>query len=181
MNHRSVRDTREFQYGAEAERIVKSVFLTSGFSVIPRCDYESPVIETPDGPVVLPDLDVSGYGHRLWVEVKRKTRPGFFRIWDEYTHYIERRLWDDYYRVQEITTAPVLVTVCEDSSGERIAQWIADLSKRKKRWDDMIVGGTKTGEGVYFPRTSFAQLQEIIDGLIADPHYQTEFDFAEAS
>ena len=63
--------------------------------------------------LVLPDLDVSKSGKRLWVEVKHYTNTPFNRKFGIYVHGIKKRHYEHYLKVQKETGNIIYLFISE--------------------------------------------------------------------
>jgi hypothetical protein len=59
-------------------------------------DGGAPLATTCGDALIIPDLQIMAGGKTKWVEVKRKTAPGFSRRDNFETHGFCKRQWDDY-------------------------------------------------------------------------------------
>lgn len=156
-------DCPEFWRGRSGEKVVAALLNRRGFFVVPSYDYsgeddKAPKMHGPDADHVLPDLDLARLGRRYWGEVKTKAEPTFHRLTGRWEHGICLRLWREYWRVQEITGAPVYLFVYEESSGDVLTRSLAKLDAAKR----VYAGGRMGRHGmVFFPRSAFHLLANI--------------------
>lgn len=110
----------KFDFGKIAEKEVEEAFYSKGFHVIRSYDYQgeennSPrmfALETKDN-LILPDLDVSKDGKRIWVECKHYTATPFNRTYGINVHGIKKRHYKHYLKVQKITGNIVYLIIKE--------------------------------------------------------------------
>jgi len=152
------RETAEFQQGQSAERRIARMLQSKGFFVNPSYDYsgedgnKAPRLEGKDHSFVVPDLDASRDGVRLWVEVKSKSKPVVWGKTGEIRHGIELRHFWSYRQIEKITGSRVFLVVVEENSGEVLCASLSKLARAP------ISGkGTKWAEKmVFWPRDTFS-------------------------
>ncbi len=120
-------DTEEYRHGEEAQQAVLEYLRSRGHSVLPVYGMtavdpstKAPVLLCPTGTVVVPDLlAFCPNDNTVWVEVKGKQRPGFYRIYKCHTHAIDYSLLEEYERVEEATGLNVWLVIRERKSPEQ--------------------------------------------------------------
>jgi hypothetical protein len=153
-----LRDTAEFKRGRSGEQIVAERLKRKGCFIIPSYDYSG---EDNDKPprlqgllrsAIIPDLDVSRAGRRIWVEVKTKRRADWTRVTQRLEHGISLRHYNEYLDVQAITGTAVWLAIYEEETGDVLVQKLADLAAGAR-----VYTGWKMGRDgmVYFPRDAF--------------------------
>jgi hypothetical protein len=158
MIQTNFRETREWLKGHNGELLVAKMLQDKGWFVIPSYDYsgednnKAPKLQGLSACYVIPDLDISKDGRRMWAEVKTKSEPTFTRITQRYEHGIPRRHYLHYLKVQEVTGCDVWLFIYEESSGEVLCGAINALSECRREYD-----GWKMSNGgmVFFPRDAF--------------------------
>lgn len=119
--------------------IVAQELQRQGYFVLPSYDYsgddgnKSPRLQGDVAQYVVPDLDVSRNGKRMWVEVKTKSRPSIGRRSGKPEHGIDGRHLSHYLKVQEITGCPVYVVVYETATGQVLRQSADEIAARGRR------------------------------------------------
>lgn len=147
-----------FTFGRTGEQDVARVLQANGWYIVPSYDYsgtdrsKAPRLQGSLKSYVIPDLDVSREGERVWVEVKTKTEASFTRITGRLEHGIPKRHAEDYLRVQEITGCRVFLVIVERSTGDYLCASI-DRLMESARVSDL------EGPMVYFARDSFGCLR----------------------
>jgi len=99
---------------------------------------------------VVPDLDASKDGRRIWVEVKTKSRPTQDYKTGRDEHGIPKRHYYDYLRVQAITGCKVYLLIYEECNDTALVAAIDNLETRFYDGPKMSRGGM-----VFFPREQF--------------------------
>jgi len=148
-------DTPEFLRGRNGEQLVAELVMRRGGFVIPSYDYsgsdnKAPRMQGLRDSHILPDLDVSKRGTRVWIEVKTKAAASYTRITKRLEHGIHRRHWDEYRKVQQITGTPVWLVIYEEATGDVLAQAMDELDGCRREAKGMAPGGM-----VFFPRDAF--------------------------
>lgn len=158
----SLRESPEFQQGRSGERVVASHLQSKGWFIVPSYDYsgedgnKAPRLEGALASYVIPDLDASRDGRRIWVEVKTKTAATFTRVTQQYEHGISERHFKSYKQVQEITGTDVWLVIYEENEGAILAAKLDDLPEPRKT--RMKKHGMTQEPMVYFPRDAFKVL-----------------------
>lgn len=143
-----------FQRGRSGEKIVAEELQKRGWYVIPSYDYSggdehAPKLWGAQRNYVIPDLDVSVDGTRMWIEVKTKSKFTWTRMTKQLEHGIPRRHFEHYLEVQRITGTPVYLFIYELNTQMILRQSIDKLNEHK-RYSNM--GGRLH---VFFPRGLF--------------------------
>jgi len=153
----SLRKTPEFEKGRAGEQIVSQLLQESGWYIVPSYDYcgeddKSPRMKGENGFFVIPDLDASRQGKRLWFEVKTKSSATWTHKTQRHEHGIPLRHYRDYLRVQAESGTPVWLVVVEQDTGKTLTQSLDELSKQVR-----IYQGPKMSRGgmAFFPRDAF--------------------------
>jgi len=160
VSERAFTETAEFKRGREGELSVSRWLQDRGYHVVASYDYsgsngdKAPRMHGHQS-YVLPDLDVSKEGRRVWVEVKTKRRADMYRKLKRLEHGIPLPHWLDYLRVQAISGCVVWLVVLEEETGEWLAQSLKVLGEVARTYE-----GEKMGPGgmVFFPRDAFITL-----------------------
>ena len=130
--HENFRDTPEFEQGHRGERMVATLLRDRGYHVIPTYDYttaqeRAPLLQSRQGALVLPDLDVSTPTARYWVEVKTHKDAAKNRWHECYVHGVKLRHAHNYEQVSQITQARVRLAIVELSSVSLLTAWLDEL------------------------------------------------------
>lgn len=110
--------------GREGERRVANILRERGWHIVPSYDFsgsdgdKAPKMYGPRRSFVIPDLDASRDGLRIWVEVKTKSRAVLWRKSGELRHGVETRLIEHYRQVERITGCDVWLVICEEDTRE---------------------------------------------------------------
>lgn len=107
-----------YQFGHVAEVRVAELLQSYGAYIIPSYAYsgseeKAPKLNGIDHGFVIPDLDVA-LKTRVWVEVKRKTSPSFYRKTQDWVHGIPLRHYNDYLQVERITHCDVWIVFSDE-------------------------------------------------------------------
>jgi len=158
-----LRQTPEFQRGRTGEEATAQFLRSLGWFVIPSYDYsgaedKAPRLQGLDIGYVLPDLDVSAYGTRLWVEVKTKYGASFTYSTQQLEHGIPLRHYLDYLEVERQTGNPVYLAIREEQTGACLIQRLGFL--RAPRITRMKKGGKEQEAMAYFPRDAFEEIKD---------------------
>ena len=107
-------DTPEFLRGRNGEQLVAELVMRRGGFVIPSYDYsgsdnKAPRMQGLRDSHILPDLDVSKRGTRVWIEVKTKAAASYTRITKRLEHGIHRRHWDESVSYTHLTLPTILL------------------------------------------------------------------------
>ena len=140
--------------------MVAALLQEAGWYVVPSYDYagdekdKAPKLQGNKYSFVIPDLDISRAGNRLWAEVKTKREPTEHRVTKRVEHGIPLRHFQHYQRVQEITGCPVWLFVVEESSGDVLCGKLDELTKNGREYN-----GNKMSNGgmIFFLRGDFKQ------------------------
>lgn len=152
-------DTPEFFRGRNAEAISAKWLQDRGWFVVPSYDYSGadgdkpPRLQGANERYAIPDLDVARDGTRMWVEVKLKAGPTFYRKTQTDEHGIDLRLWNDYVAVERITGTEVWLFILEENTSEIRGQSLRKLGTpriHKGRW-----GRFAWKEMCFWPRDLF--------------------------
>jgi hypothetical protein len=153
----ALRDTPEFRRGRQGERDVVAWLQARGWHVVPTYDYTgtdgtmAPRLQGQFSGFVVPDLDVSKDGQRLWVEVKTKHDATLHRLTGVFEHGISWRQWRHYVTIQGITGTEVWLFVLEEVKQALLAQRLDALGEpRVYAGDRMDPSGM-----VFWPRERF--------------------------
>lgn len=160
------RDRPEFLRGRSGERAVADWLQDRGWWIVPSYDYsgeednKAPRLQGAACGLVIPDLDISKQGKRLWAEVKTKAAATFYRKLNRDEHGINRRLWRHYHQVQDITGTHVWIFVVEESTQMLLAEALDVLDQDMREYN-----GDKMGRGgmVFWPRASFRLQAQLIE------------------
>lgn len=177
MSQTNFKQRPEYEYGAVAQRAVAERLKSHGFSVVYLHDIENggaPVLNGGSEQDALPDLDVGGFGHSFYCEVKRKTTCGFYENFNRKTHFISGDAWKAYFNVQRKMGRPVLLVICEDDTGEMLANWLNKLLDWGVQYGEMKKGGVVDDEGVYINRKALRPLDDVAQELAKSPQYARE-------
>lgn len=126
------RDSPEFERGHRGERMVAALLRDRGYAVIPTYDYttaqeRAPLLQSHQGALVLPDLDVSTPTGRFWVEVKTHNIAAWNVRHECYVHGVKLRHAHNYEQVSQITQARVRLAIVELSSVSLLTAWLDEL------------------------------------------------------
>jgi len=140
----------------EAEIWTQEIFNNLGFYVFPKYLYSdsgAPCLVGLNDNIVVPDLDVSGYGQRFWVEVKNKPLRKLYPD----TGFSER-LCNEYLKVQEITNSNIFIICFDWKLGKVYGNWLNELLKpRTIIWKNEkilyphIIKANTRGNTIFFP------------------------------
>lgn len=158
MPHVDIRQTAKFRQGRTGERAVADWLQQRGWYVVPSYDYsgedgtKAPRLQGARDGFVVPDLDVSKNGKRLWAEVKTKTAATYTLVMRRHEHGIPLRHYRAYQRVQRITGCDVWLFIVEQQAQTLLAGSIDRLDAHKR-----IYQGRRMDHGgmVFFPRDAF--------------------------
>ena len=130
--HESFRDSPEFERGHRGERMVAALLRDRGYHVIPTYDYttaqeRAPLLQSRQGALVLPDLDVSTPTARYWVEVKTHKDAAKNRWHECYVHGVKLRHAVNYSHVSQITQARVRLAIVELRTVSLLTAWLDEL------------------------------------------------------
>ena len=130
--HVSFRDSPEFERGHRGERMVAALLRDRGYAVIPTYDYttaqeRAPLLQSRQGALVLPDLDVSTPTARYWVEVKTHKDAAKNRWHECYVHGVKLRHAVNYSHVSQITQARVRLAIVELRTVSLLTAWLDEL------------------------------------------------------
>jgi hypothetical protein len=148
-----------FQRGRNGEQIAAEYLRRDGWYIIPSYDYSGsdehpPRMEGPSRRFIIPDLDASKGGRRIWVEVKTKTEPTLHRISGILEHGIPQRHYEQYRRVEAETGCPVYLVIYEEASDQLLFAKLSELGEpRRYIGNKMSHGGM-----VFWPRERFQAL-----------------------
>ncbi len=154
----SFRDSSEFKRGAVGERFVAELLRRKGWYTIASYDFagsdgeKAPRMHGSCGSYVLPDLDGSRAGKRVWIEVKTKQSANFYRIKQRLEHGIPWRHFQDYLAVEKESGCAVWLAVYEEDTGEVLMQ-----SMKKLLEDVRFSSSPEMGKMAFFARTAFVQ------------------------
>jgi hypothetical protein len=129
------RESTNFLRGRAGEQTVKCWLQKRGWWVIPSYDYtgengdKAPRMQGLSSSLIIPDLDIAKTGLRRWAEVKTKTKANHRWTTDTYEHGIDRRHYEHYLRVQEITGAHVWLFIVEENTQTILAESLDRLGK----------------------------------------------------
>ena len=152
-------ETAEYQRGREAENVVVEFLRSRGVAVLPAYGMldvdpstKAPVLLLPKGErLVIPDLLAFCPTERMyWVEVKSKSVPGYFRIYQTQTHAIDYALYKEYLKIERITGIKVWIVIHELVSGEILTISLADIDRNGKRnpnWPNKNGLGSRCQQG----------------------------------
>ncbi len=152
------KETEEWEKGHSGEKLIAQLKRGEGYHVIPSYDYsgadddKAPRLQGERQSHIIPDLDISKDGVRIWIEVKVKKSADYTRKTQQNEHGISRRLYNDYLRVAQITGTEVWLYIIEEDTGDILRVPIDSLAKVKRIYDGprMDPGGM-----VFFPQASF--------------------------
>ena len=156
MTPPSFRDSDEFKRGQRGERLVAEIYKREGWHIIASYDFagsdgeKAPRMIGERYSYVLPDLDASKGGVRLWVEVKTKKEPTFTYMTQRYEHGIPWRHFEDYKHVAAESGCEVWLAIYEEVSGDVLVQALKKL-ETLVRWND----SPRMGKMAFFPRDAF--------------------------
>ena len=153
-----------FLKGRSAEVATAQILKQRGWHVIPSYDYsgedgkKAPKLEGSSRSHIIPDLDVSKEGARLWIEVKTKSHAILRRVTQCLEHGIEYRHWKDYLEVQRITNTQVWLFIHEEDTGDILFQSLTELAQ-----DARVYEGNRMGRGgmVFFKRSAFRHITPV--------------------
>lgn len=152
------RESPYFKKGRSGEQLVAGLLQEQKWWVVPSYDYagddgnKAPRLQGLNSGYVLPDLDVSREGRRMWVEVKTKAEATFHRLTGQWEHGLPLRHWNDYQRVQVITGCEVWLFIFEEKRNDILFNSVDVLRNHARRYigNKMSYGGM-----VFFPVHSF--------------------------
>jgi len=161
MAAKSLRETDQFQMGRRGERVVKSMYQSLGYWVIPSYDYAgpdgdmAPSLQSNGRWLPLPDLDTSRGGKRRWIEVKTKKHPTFHEMTRQWEEGIDLDKYQRYLDVQSITGAEIWLAFYELDTRTVLHQSLDHLAGVVRIYD-----GDKMGPHgmAFFPRTELLLL-----------------------
>lgn len=129
------RESPNFLKGRRGEQIVKRWLQARGWWVIDSYDYsgengdKAPRMKAALQSLIIPDLDIAKNGARRWAEVKTKTKALWWRKTQQLQHGIDRRHYEHYLRVQQITGAHVWIFIVEEDNQMILAESLDRLGK----------------------------------------------------
>lgn len=161
MPFRPLRETEEWKRGHTGELLVARWLMRRGWYVVPSYDYsgedgfKAPRMHGLRDGFVLPDLDVSKDGQRLWAEVKTKRVPTLHRITGRMEHGIAINHWKAYRRVQQESGCDVWLVIYEELARRLVVGRLSALEKNARFYqgDKMDRSGM-----VFFLRDDFKPL-----------------------
>jgi hypothetical protein len=110
----------KLEFGKQAELKIESYFKNMGYGVIRSYDYNGDGDKAPkmffkdnELNLIIPDLDCSKNGKRIWVECKHYTLTPFNRTFGIHVHGIKIRHYNDYLKIQETTGNDVYLVIKE--------------------------------------------------------------------
>lgn len=154
-------ETALFKKGRRGEQLVQDILINDGCYIVPSYDYcrddKAPRMQGKFKNYVIPDLDVSAHGNRLWVEVKVKSSSTLYRKWNREEHGIPLRHYRDYQEVSKISGCRVILFIVEESSGQVFYADLTDLEKNSRIYD-----GNRMSRGgmIFFDKKDFVFLLE---------------------
>lgn len=110
---------KNLEFGRIAEEEVKDFLVKSGYFVINSYDFtgsngdKAPRMEGLPGKYVIPDLDASKDGRRIWVECKHYTVAAFNKTREMFVHGIKRKHYNHYKKVEKESGCPVYLFIKE--------------------------------------------------------------------
>lgn len=116
-----IADTDAFKRGSVGEAIVAEFLKQQGLEVVPahECNPDgAAVMRSQDDFFVLPDLLVFSNTEPVWVEVKTKESAIEFRQKSELRHCINEHHYDQYLKVEHLSSFDVWLFVYEEDSGK---------------------------------------------------------------
>lgn len=122
-------NSHEYQFGLKGEQDIVKLLQENGAFIIPQYnykeqdDFKGPRMHGLSEEYVLPDLDVSKKGVRVWVEVKTKSGRDLYRKTNTWVHGFNKRHYEHYRIVEEITSNEVWVVFIE-----RTGEWAGNVS-----------------------------------------------------
>lgn len=182
--------------GQESEQLAAQYLSSMGYFVIPISEYvnntggriNAPMVLSPSGLTIGPDLLILKDGKDMWVEVKRKDEPTYFWKSHEWQHGIDQPNFDAYTKIAQETNKAFIILIHEINSPATPDLWlrlIDDVSAARRvkadlqpieKWlsisltDASLFGDSRPGNpqmmdmdnprgfGRYWPR---AKMQEI--------------------
>lgn len=110
--------------GQESEQICARYLSGIGYTVIPISEYtnntgkkiNAPMLLSPEGLRVSPDLLVMAARKSFWVEVKRKGEPTYYWKRSRWEHGVDTPNFEDYMEIQRTSGYPVYIFVHEIKS-----------------------------------------------------------------
>lgn len=158
MTPTDFRQTDKFKKGHTGELIVARLLKQQDWYIIPSYDYsgaednKAPRLQGLDKEYIIPDLDISQKGCRLWAEIKTKASPSYTRITKRLEHGIPLRHRNHYLKIQEITGCDVWLYIVEEDTGTVLRAALNELIKCERIYsgDLMSYGGM-----AFFPRDAF--------------------------
>ncbi len=129
-----IQQSRKYRMGRRGEVVVCALWASEGWGTIPTAELSAagaPVqlqLQAPN--VILPDLDVSKFGApRMWVDAKTKTRFFPWRKTRQKQTGIDERHLAHYWRMQELTEAPVVLCMVDLETGDVLANTLVGLGE----------------------------------------------------
>ncbi len=156
--------TEIYKRGRNGEEIVAQLLMEDGWHVIPSYDFtgddanKAPRLKGKKSYYAIPDLDISKDGERLWIEVKTKEKPVWYRKGNRFEHGMNLRLWNGYKHVQEIGGTPIWIYIYEEESGWIIKQLLDRLAIGAREYRGYVMG---PGGMIFFERDSFQEYKNI--------------------
>jgi hypothetical protein len=158
-----LRHTEEFRRGRNGEQRVADWLKRDGWLIIPSYDFSAnddhpPRMEGHTQRFIIPDLDASKSGRRVWAEIKTKAGPLLHRASGILEHGIPLRHYQQYLQVELETGCAVFLFIYEESSEALLYQKLSELGPpRIYSGDKMSFGGM-----AFWPRDNFKQYEGAI-------------------
>ena len=125
---------KNLEFGKIAEKEIEAFFQKRGYYVVRSYDYNGGDNKSPkmfsyknSNDLILPDLDCSKNGVRIWIECKHYTSSPFNRKLKIFVHGILKRHYLQYLEVQKITGCPVYLFIKEVESDMIFGAKLEDL------------------------------------------------------
>ena len=145
--------------GHAGEVLVSQILQRRGWYIVPSYDYsggdddKAPRMQGEKLCYILPDLDVSREGERVWVEVKTKEEAILYRKTNTMRHGISLRHYRHYQEVEKISGCAVYLAVYEVKTGDVLMAKLSKLDKHNQIHE--------SNNMVYFPRDAFDLLETV--------------------
>lgn len=179
LTQKPFEETEEFKFGDAYQRQLGDLLRAEGCYVIPSYDYKGDE-ETPKAPrmhglessLIIPDLDVSKHGKRVWIEAKAKSTMTVSRKLKREEQGFDRHCWEAYVKVEKISGTPVWIYLLEKDTRTVLT---APISKLKRVVRNCFCQGCREGNYrackmsrrgmVFFPRSAFSVEKRLTNEL----------------
>lgn len=152
MNEHSIR------LGKKAEALIEKQIEVSGWHHVGDSQFGAggaPMLRSDGEDLIRPDYLVMKGGQRVWIEVKGKSDSLPFEGISR--HGIERRNFEDYQKVADVSGNPCWLFIYEQSTGVVLCEDVCKLPVASRRIKESYGADDPYGEAmVFFNKTDFS-------------------------